>query len=143
MKFCESIAKCGYGRANRCAKIRDPICFLEGLSVLHLGRTSMLLRTKRSFTLLLALVVLCSAAASGSLARSESTRAATAVFAGGCFWGVDAVFRHVKGVSKVVSNTQEEARTRQITKQSAPEPRDTPNLSKLLMIHHGYLTKIC
>jgi peptide-methionine (S)-S-oxide reductase len=28
---------------------------------------------------------------------------ATAVFAGGCFWGVDAVFKHVKGVSKVVS----------------------------------------
>src|SRR5271169_6604328 len=27
----------------------------------------------------------------------------TAVFAGGCFWGVDAVFRHVKGVSEVVS----------------------------------------
>ena len=28
---------------------------------------------------------------------------ATAVFAGGCFWGVDAVFKHVKGVSNVVS----------------------------------------
>jgi peptide-methionine (S)-S-oxide reductase len=28
---------------------------------------------------------------------------ATAVFAGGCFWGVDAVFRHVRGVRKVVS----------------------------------------
>jgi peptide-methionine (S)-S-oxide reductase len=28
---------------------------------------------------------------------------ATAVFAGGCFWGVDAVFKHVKGVSQVVS----------------------------------------
>ena len=27
----------------------------------------------------------------------------TAVFAGGCFWGVDAVFKHVKGVSRVVS----------------------------------------
>ncbi|HEY6807800.1 MAG TPA: peptide-methionine (S)-S-oxide reductase MsrA [Gemmatimonadales bacterium] len=27
----------------------------------------------------------------------------TAVFAGGCFWGVDAVFRHVKGVVEVVS----------------------------------------
>ncbi len=27
----------------------------------------------------------------------------TAVFAGGCFWGVDAVFKHVKGVSHVES----------------------------------------
>ena len=27
----------------------------------------------------------------------------TAVFAGGCFWGVDAVFKHVKGVTRVVS----------------------------------------
>jgi len=32
-------------------------------------------------------------------AKSEQT----AVFAGGCFWGVDAVFKHVKGVSGVVS----------------------------------------
>jgi peptide-methionine (S)-S-oxide reductase len=28
---------------------------------------------------------------------------ATAVFAGGCFWGVDAVFKHLKGVSNVMS----------------------------------------
>ena len=27
----------------------------------------------------------------------------TAVFAGGCFWGVDAVFKHVKGVESVSS----------------------------------------
>lgn len=27
----------------------------------------------------------------------------TAVFAGGCFWGVDAVFKHVKGVLEVVA----------------------------------------
>jgi peptide-methionine (S)-S-oxide reductase len=27
----------------------------------------------------------------------------TAVLAGGCFWGVDAVFKHVKGVSTVIS----------------------------------------
>jgi peptide-methionine (S)-S-oxide reductase len=32
-----------------------------------------------------------------------STPEATAVFAGGCFWGVDAVFKHTKGVSNVVS----------------------------------------
>ena len=35
------------------------------------------------------------------LARAKGTQ--TAVFAGGCFWGVDAVFKHVKGVTDVVS----------------------------------------
>jgi peptide-methionine (S)-S-oxide reductase len=34
---------------------------------------------------------------------SRSKGEQTAVFAGGCFWGVEGVFRHVKGVSHVVS----------------------------------------
>ena len=36
-------------------------------------------------------------------AESATSNADTAVFSGGCFWGVDAVFKHVKGVTKVVS----------------------------------------
>lgn len=41
--------------------------------------------------------LLCCGSASAS-ARSE-----TAVLAGGCFWGVEAVFEHVRGVREVVS----------------------------------------
>jgi peptide-methionine (S)-S-oxide reductase len=37
------------------------------------------------------------------LAISSPARADTAVLAGGCFWGMEAVFEHVKGVSDVVS----------------------------------------
>ncbi len=40
-------------------------------------------------------------AADVPLAKTASTE--TAVFAGGCFWGVEAVFGNVKGVSKAVS----------------------------------------
>jgi peptide-methionine (S)-S-oxide reductase len=35
------------------------------------------------------------------LAKTKGTQ--TAVFAGGCFWGVEGVFEHVKGVSQVVA----------------------------------------
>ena len=35
--------------------------------------------------------------------RATPAKTDTAVFAGGCFWGVDAVFRHVRGVTGVVS----------------------------------------
>jgi peptide-methionine (S)-S-oxide reductase len=39
----------------------------------------------------------------GPMPASQKGGDATAVFAGGCFWGVDAVFKHVKGVKNVVS----------------------------------------
>ena len=48
----------------------------------------------RSLTILIVLV------AGGMSARAAEQ---TAVFAGGCFWGVEAVFEHVKGVNSVVS----------------------------------------
>lgn len=37
------------------------------------------------------------------MALAVSPSQATAVLAGGCFWGVQAVFQHVKGVTEVVS----------------------------------------
>ena len=47
---------------------------------------------------LLVLPLMMSCAALASPARAE-----TAVLAGGCFWGMEAVFEHVKGVQDVVS----------------------------------------
>lgn len=53
------------------------------------------------------LAVLITAHAVSALAASKADSPApnlqTAVFAGGCFWGVDAVFKHVKGVASVES----------------------------------------
>lgn len=50
------------------------------------------------FTSIIRAVALAAALPLAAAAQSQ-----TAVFSGGCFWGVDAVFKHVKGVSKVVS----------------------------------------
>ncbi len=38
-----------------------------------------------------------------ALDEPASARTETAVFAGGCFWGVQGVFQHVRGVSRAVS----------------------------------------
>src|SRR3954466_2437594 len=46
----------------------------------------------------LALLVALMAAPAAAAPKSE-----TAVLAGGCFWGMEAVFEHVKGVTDVVS----------------------------------------
>ena len=50
----------------------------------------------------LAGAVIAVAALSTPVAAQQAARE-TAVLAGGCFWGVDAVFKHVKGVISVVS----------------------------------------
>jgi peptide-methionine (S)-S-oxide reductase len=46
---------------------------------------------------------LCLALASVLLVSAAPAHADTAVLAGGCFWGMETVFEHVKGVSDVVS----------------------------------------
>jgi peptide-methionine (S)-S-oxide reductase len=48
-----------------------------------------------------AVVPLPDPAADAPLAKGKATE--TAVLAGGCFWGVEAVYEHVKGVTNVVS----------------------------------------
>src|SRR5688500_6941279 len=52
------------------------------------------------FTRTAALTILCVAAGA---AQASPQRLERAVLAGGCFWGIEAVFEHVKGVRDVVS----------------------------------------
>ncbi|MEX2154506.1 MAG: peptide-methionine (S)-S-oxide reductase MsrA [Gemmatimonadaceae bacterium] len=49
------------------------------------------------------LLVVASLHAPGLLAKPVAKAEQVAVFAGGCFWGVEAVFEHVKGVVRVTS----------------------------------------
>jgi len=60
-------------------------------------------RTKWITALFLTLAVSVGTRPIGAFAQAAGSDQPTAVFSGGCFWGVDAVFKHVKGVSKVVS----------------------------------------
>ncbi len=72
--------------------LQDSIAFSRIMLTIKLIRSYLF---SGSVALMLGLYALSNAAA----APVEET----AVFAGGCFWGVDAVFKHVKGVSEVVS----------------------------------------
>ncbi len=64
-------------------------------------RSSLVLRL---FVFLAAFGLVASAGTGARAAASPlQAKTETAVFSGGCFWGVDAVFKHVKGVSAVVS----------------------------------------
>lgn len=56
-------------------------------------------RTMKGIFAKAAFAILLFSVSSVSVAAAEQT----AVFAGGCFWGVEAVFEHVKGVKSVVS----------------------------------------
>jgi peptide-methionine (S)-S-oxide reductase len=77
-------------------------------------KTSCANRFQKAVLMLLPLAVLaaadCAISAKGPVpayagpANVSATQGKeTAVLAGGCFWGVDAVFKHVKGVEQVVS----------------------------------------
>ncbi len=76
--------------------------------MLSLSATSRIVKLA-AFTTLVFTVFVCATA--GSVLPDNKVNAPanatgnsqTAVFAGGCFWGVDAVFKHVKGVSGVES----------------------------------------
>jgi peptide-methionine (S)-S-oxide reductase len=63
-------------------------------------------RSRVSLLALLSVAAFAAVAISVKAAQSAPQSAGmqqTAVFAGGCFWGVDAVFKHVKGVDRVLS----------------------------------------
>ena len=63
-------------------------------------------RPTKVLRLLLPLAVLAAAPAlrpDAALAQQSTPKLAEAVFAGGCYWGVESVFRHVRGVVTATS----------------------------------------
>jgi peptide-methionine (S)-S-oxide reductase len=91
-------------------RLDHPRGFFSGISAC--AKTPARTRLTAWLWLILCLIVLPTLLGSrAALAQSvtsasvngQTANSATAVFAGGCFWGVDGVFKHVKGVTKVVS----------------------------------------
>ena len=79
-----------------CHCLEQTIAYVMAKIIVHLFEAIQVEKEGRQF-LLVALGL--GALSNASAAPAEQT----AVFAGGCFWGVDAVFKLVKGVSSVVS----------------------------------------
>jgi peptide-methionine (S)-S-oxide reductase len=67
------------------------------------------------------LAIVAAASAGATAASPRPAPVQTAVLAGGCFWGVEAVFEHVKGVKDVVSGfaggAAKDAKYRQVIKE--------------------------
>jgi len=59
--------------------------------------------SRRAALLALVLTLPALAPVHAATPQAATAKEQTAVFAGGCFWGVDAVFKHVKGVIEVES----------------------------------------
>ena len=78
------------------------------------------------------------------LARAPAVQ--TAVFAGGCFWGVDAVFKHVKGVTQVVSGyaggSAESANYEQVSSGSTDHAESVRITYDPSRISYGQLLKV-
>src|SRR6266851_3451373 len=96
--------KCNFPRFRENNIVRPALAQIHGRA-----RSTMMNRRFRNFSFvsLLAIAALAAVAAVSAKAADNASQSAgtqqMAVFAGGCFWGVDAVFKHVKGVSRVVS----------------------------------------
>jgi hypothetical protein len=67
----------------------------------------------------------------------------TAVFAGGCFWGVEAVFEHVRGVGNVVSGYAAATRPGRVTRTSAAAAAAMPNRCAWCSIPRRSATASC
>ena len=58
---------------------------------------------RQSLLVMAACLLVAATPATPRVAAHHAPRTETAVFAGGCFWGVQAVFQHVRGVQSAVS----------------------------------------
>ena len=66
-----------------------------------------------------------------------------AIFAGGCFWGIEAVFERVRGVTRVESAIQAIPRRPLIMVLSVLGRRNTQNLSAFIMTRRALAIMIC